>query len=109
MTINQTTANSYMDAIAFTLTKTIVSLDPTTMQDMDKLCEQVENLTRAYFIEFCDAQGIDDIEEIAEIPLNMFEDVEEEDYDFPDDVDETNYDPYMGCDFFETCDCDEGW
>lgn len=95
MTINQTTANSYMDAIAFTLTKTIVSLDPTTMQDMDKLCEQVENLTRAYFIEFCDAQGIDDIEE--------------EDYDFPDDVDETNYDPYMGCDFYETCDCDEGW
>lgn len=95
MTINQTTANSYMDAIAFTLTKTIVSLDPTAMQDMDKLCEQVENLTRAYFIEFCDAQGIDDIEE--------------EDYDFPDDVDETNYDPYMGCDFYETCDCDEGW
>lgn len=95
MTINQTTANSYMDAIAFTLTKTIVSLDPTAMQDMDQLCEQVENLTRAYFIEFCDAQGIDDIEE--------------EDYDFPDDVDETNYDPYMGCDFFETCDCDEGW
>ena len=95
MTINQTTANSYMDAIAFTLTKTIVSLQPTAMQDMDALCEQVEALTRAYFIEFCDAQGIDDIEE--------------EDYDFPDDVDETNYDPYMGCDFFETCDCDEGW
>ena len=95
MTINQTTANSYMDAIAFTLTKTIVSLDPTAMQDMDQLCEQVENLTRVYFIEFCDAQGIDDIEE--------------EDYDFPDDVDETNYDPYMGCDFYETCNCDEGW
>lgn len=95
MTINQTTANTCMDAIAFALTKTIVTLNPTAMEDMDELCEQVETLTRAYFIEFCDAQGIDDIEE--------------EDYDFPDDVDETNYDPYMGCDCFETCDCDEGW
>ena len=95
MTINQTTANAYMDAIAFTLTKTIITLKPAAIEDKDALCEQVETLTRAYFIEFCDAQGIDDIEE--------------EDYDFPDDVDETNYDPYMGCDFFETCDCDEGW
>lgn len=36
------------------------------------------------------------------------EDIEEEDY-FPDDVDESAYDPYMGCDFFESCDFDGGW
>ena len=31
------------------------------------------------------------------------DDIEEEDY-FPDDVDESAYDPYMGCDFYETYD-----
>ncbi len=30
------------------------------------------------------------------------EDDDEEDYD---DVDESNYDPYMGCDFFESDEC----
>ena len=36
------------------------------------------------------------------------DDIEEEDY-FPDDVDESAYDPYMGCDFYESCDFDGGW
>ena len=31
------------------------------------------------------------------------DDIAEEDY-FTDDVDESNYDPYMGCDFYETYD-----
>ena len=31
------------------------------------------------------------------------DDIAEEDY-FPDDVDESAYDPYMGCDFYETYD-----
>ena len=31
------------------------------------------------------------------------DDIAEEDY-FPDDVDETFYDPYAGCDFYETYD-----
>lgn len=30
-------------------------------------------------------------------------DIPEEDY-YPDDVDESAYDPYMGCDFYETYD-----
>lgn len=38
---------------------------------------------------------------------------EEETYipdDIPDDVDETNYDPYCGCDMFEICgSIDEEW
>lgn len=30
--------------------------------------------------------------------------------DLPDDdVDESNYDPYMGCDFYETYDMGDGW
>lgn len=30
--------------------------------------------------------------------------------DIPDDVDETNYDPYCGCDMYEICgSIDEGW
>ena len=34
----------------------------------------------------------------------------DEDYYIPDDVDETNYDPYCGCDMFEICgSIDEEW
>ena len=29
--------------------------------------------------------------------------------DIPDDVDESNYDPYMGCDYYECDSIDEGW
>ena len=33
-----------------------------------------------------------------------------EEPDIPDDVDETNYDPYCGCDMFEICgSIDEEW
>ncbi len=33
-----------------------------------------------------------------------------EEFDIPDDVDETNYDPYCGCDMFEICgSIDEEW
>lgn len=37
------------------------------------------------------------------------EEDEEEEPDIPDDVDETNYDPYMGCDSYDDCGIDEGW
>lgn len=60
--------------------------------------EYVEAVTRKIALDYLDELGIEEVE-----------DEEEEEPDFPDDVDETNYDPYMGCDFFETCDCDEGW
>ena len=34
----------------------------------------------------------------------------DENYEIPDDVDETNYDPYCGCDMFEICgSIDEEW
>ena len=36
------------------------------------------------------------------------DDIPEEDY-FPDDVDESNYDPYAGCDMYEAEPMDFGW
>ena len=105
MTITDKTANLCMDAMAFALAKMVISLGAAP-DNVDDFAAYLESLTRGYFVEFCENLNITDVEETAEIPLDMFED---EEPDFPDDVDETNYDPYMGCDFFETCDCDEGW
>jgi hypothetical protein len=108
MTITDKTANLCMDAMAFALAKMVISLG-VAPDNVDDFAAYLESLTRGYFVEFCENLNITDVEETAEVPLDMFEDVEDEEPDFPDDVDETNYDPYMGCDFFETCDCDEGW
>lgn len=109
MTITDKTANLCMDAMAFASAKIFISLGMTP-DNVDDFTAYLEMLTRDYFVEFCKNRNITDVEETAEIPLDMFEDVEEEkEPDFPDDVDETNYDPYMGCDFFDTCNCDEGW
>ena len=105
MTITDKTANLCMDAMAFALAKMVISLGAAP-DNVDDFAAYLESLTRGYFVEFCENLNITDVEETAEIPLDMFED---EEPDFPDDVDETNYDPYMGCDCFETCDCDEGW
>ena len=96
MTITESTANLCMDAMAFSLTKTLMAVTPDAAENIDELAQQIETIIRGHFVQFCEMMGIDNIEE------------EDEPY-FPDDVDETNYDPYMGCDFFETCDCDEGW
>lgn len=109
MTITDKAANLCMDAMAFSLTKTLLAVNPEMALDPVELAQQVETIIRDHFVQFCEMAGIDDIKETAEIPLGMFEDVSDDEPDFPDDVDETNYDPYMGCDFFETCDYDEGW
>lgn len=37
--------------------------------------------------------------------LEEYDNEPEYDDDIPDDVDESNYDPYMGCDFFESDEC----
>ena len=37
------------------------------------------------------------------------EDEDESKPDFPDDVDESNYNPFMGCDDYECTPFDEGW
>ena len=41
--------------------------------------------------------------------MNEPEEDEDEEWDFEDDVDETNYDPYMGCDFWDDGSSFEGW
>lgn len=38
-----------------------------------------------------------------------FYDGEDEDYYIPDDVDESNYNPYMGCDDYDYDPADIGW
>lgn len=60
----------------------------------------IEQVVDATFQWFCDLENIVDIIE---------EEDEDEEPDIPDDVDETNYDPYMGCDSYDDCDIDEGW
>lgn len=39
--------------------------------------------------------------------LVMGDEEDEESLDIPDDVDESNYDPYAGCDVYDTIDLDE--
>ena len=45
----------------------------------------------------------DEMDELINEDFDLFEE-DEEDY-WDDDVDETNYDPYLGCDFYDTDDC----
>lgn len=65
--------------------------------DLDKIkrCENCEYLVEEADtgIRFCEKNDNGDIAYDIECPL--------ENDDFPDDVDETFYDPYMGCDFYE--------
>ena len=60
----------------------------------------IEQVVHATFQWFCDLENIVDIIE---------EENEDEKPDIPDDVDETNYDPYMGCDSYDDYSIDEGW
>ena len=56
--------------------------------------EWVTEVTRKIGVDYLDELGIDEVED------------EDENFDIPDDVDETNYDPYCGCDIYEV---DEMW
>ena len=58
--------------------------------------EWVTEVTRKISIDYLDELGINEVED---------ED-ENENFDIPDDVDESNYDPYCGCDMYEV---DEMW
>ena len=97
MTISFETANTCMNAIAFTLTKSILAADSTLANNPELVADIVEPLARETFLAFCETADIDDV-------------ADEEEPDIPDDVDETNYDPYCGCDMFEICgSIDEEW
>ena len=44
----------------------------------------------------------------GEAVTDIYDFVDDEGEDFYDDVDETNYDPYLGCDFYDCGSYDEG-
>lgn len=92
MTISLETANTCMNAIAFTLTKSILAVESSLAHNPELVAAIVEPLTTETFLAFCEKEGIDEV----------VDEEESEEFDFPDDVDETNYDPYAGCDVFET-------
>ena len=66
--------------------------------NVEPAVEWVEAITRKITLDYLDELGITEVE-----------DENEDEPDFPDDVDESNYNPYMGCDFFECDSIDEGW
>lgn len=83
--------NRLLDGIARAVT--VVSYSFTQVEPS---AEWVTEVTRKIGVDYLDELGIDEVEE---------ED-ENENFDIPDDVDETNYDPYCGCDVYEV---DEVW
>ena len=62
--------------------------------------EWVEATTRKITLDYLDELGITEVDDEVE---------DEDEPDFPDDVDESNYNPYMGCDDYECTPFDEGW
>ena len=90
-TISSTEFYRLMDGIAravIAVSYSYTQIEPTT--------DWVETVTRNITEEYLNELGITEVE---------IEDDDEE-FDIPDDVDETNYDPYAGCDIYEV---DEVW
>lgn len=85
-------ANDIKNAILFTLKRTMMAYGATE-RDLNSRTGEVllENRVNALFNAYCEDEGI----------YLILDD----DPPIPDDVDETNYDPYMGCDFFEVDEC----
>ena len=76
------------------------------IKELQKMPEDAIVLGDPYLNHYCIIDSIDYDEETNTISF-YGEDIFEEP-DIPDDVDESNYDPYMGCDYYE-CDPIEGW
>lgn len=91
--ITEDMANDIKNAILFTLKRTMMAYGATE-RDLNSRTGEVllENRVNALFSAYCEDEGIYLILDDDEPPI-------------PDDVDETNYDPYMGCDFFEVDEC----
>lgn len=73
---------------------------------MDGIACAVASVSYAYTEEEPDVEWLEDAtrkitrEYLKSIDIDEVEDDEDEEY-FHDDVDETNYNPYMGCDDYE--------
>lgn len=91
--ITEDMANDIKNAILFTLKRTMMAYGATE-RDLNSRTGEVllENRVNALFNAYCEDEGFYLILDDDEPPI-------------PDDVDETNYDPYMGCDFFEVDEC----
>lgn len=76
--------NRLLDGIARAVT--VVSYSFTQVEPS---AEWVTEVTRKIGIDYLDELGIDEVEE------------EDENFDIPDDVDESNYNPYTGCDEYD--------
>lgn len=98
MTISLETATTCMNAIAYTLTRSVLATDSTLANNPELVMAIVEPLTAETFLAFCKTEGIDEVAD----------EEESEEFDIPDDVDETNYDPYAGCDIYEYYDPADG-
>ena len=83
--ITEQEAADLVNAIAATFEAATVyytKVQPTT--------ERIEEVTKELMVQFCDKQGI--------IAVDI--DDEDKDEDIPDTPDETNYDPFVGCDLW---------
>lgn len=85
-TITDTTAHQLFDAIGYTLVAEEFART-NRIPDADLIIKKTRKLLEL----FCESEGIEGVEV----------DDEEEYDDFDDDVDESNYDPFSGCDIFE--------
>lgn len=83
------------------------------IKELQKMPEDAIVLGDSHLYQYnCIVDGVDYDDETNTISFyggDIFE-FEDEESDIPDDVDETNYDPYCGCDMFEICgSIDEEW
>lgn len=86
MTISEQSARLIYLAIAYTIGRIYPDLCET-----ESPLDVINDNAKEFMTDFCAIKGID------KVAMNE----DEEDEDIPDDVDETNYDPYLGQDFYE--------
>ena len=96
MTISEQTARLIYDAITYTTAQAYMNLvdhDITLDEDgnpTDAIIQCIQDTAKQMMIDYCKEADIDEVE--------LDEDSE---YDIPDDVDESNYDPYAGQNMYE--------
>lgn len=96
MTISAETAKLIYNAITYTTAQAYMNLlDHSITLDengnpTEATIQCIQDTAKQMMIDFCEEADIDKVE------LD-----DDEDYDIPDDVDETNYDPFLGQDMYE--------
>ena len=96
-TISIDTANLVLEALAYAYVRTdpdAPRAENATAEEYETYTEAVITIAKRLFIDFCEDKGIESVDDGTD----------DEEPDIPDDVDETNYDPYSGCDVYEADD-----